>query len=196
MAQFYQTTTAVLVVVYFYLGLIMLKLSKQQEFIFSEITILSQAASVQRANLYNSTVKAEDRNSSEFRIAILDFIKKELLPHYQTSCSEEQHIENIQSLVNFGSENGKEILGKLGYKFGVAQKLLNLFLKYLWCLGHIAESPHCPVDRLILEKTALRGKLNWTEITSASEYQKAIRTVAEKSDLTLAEWELQSYARR
>jgi hypothetical protein len=62
----------------------------------------------------------------------------------------------------------KTSLGELGYKYGVAQKLLNLFLKYLWCLGTIAEPPHCPVDRIIIGKTCYKDK-NWTEIVQRSE---------------------------
>ncbi|MBN3196976.1 hypothetical protein [Pectobacterium versatile] len=86
-----------------------------------------------------------------------------------------------------------------GYKFGVAQKLLNLLLKYLWCLGNIPEPPYCPVDRIILEKTSFRGKVNWTIITRTSEYQRAIcaiKPIAQSCDLSIAECECQFYARR
>jgi hypothetical protein len=33
--------------------------------------------------------------------------------------------------------------------FGIAQKMLNLYLKYMWSLGNIQEPPHFPVDRII-----------------------------------------------
>ncbi|MDE8740904.1 hypothetical protein PZA20_03625 [Pectobacterium polaris] len=134
----------------------MLQLTQKQKFIVSEISVLACAASVQRAKLYNSDLKPKNRRSVEFRAEILSFIKSELLPCYKSKCSETRHIENIKMLVDFGTDIGKGLLCKDGYKFGVAQKLLNLLLKYLWCLGHIPEPPHCPVDRLILEKVSFR----------------------------------------
>ena len=180
----------------------MLTLTLQEKFIYSEVAILAWGASVQRANLYNQDIKPEDRDPENldrdtFRRRVLGFIEDSLLTNYKTECSEADHVANIQRLVAFGTANGAKLLGPDGYKFGVAQKLLNLLLKYLWCLGHVAEPPHCPVDRLVLAKTTLRGRLNWTEITTAEKYNQAIdaiRVVAAKR--SLAQWELEFYRRR
>lgn len=173
--------------------------NSQQKFIYGEITLLAWGASVQRAKLYNPNIPLEDRESDAFKASILAFIESTLLPKYKTKCSAADHIDNIQSLVNFGNTAGGRLLGSDGYKFGVAQKLLNLLLKYLWCLGHVVEPPHCPVDRIVLARTALRGKLNWTEIKTAEKYIEAINAisaVAELNGLSLAQWELQFYSRR
>jgi hypothetical protein len=49
----------------------------------------------------------------------------------------------------------------------------NLFLKYLWCLEVIKTlPPHCPVDRIVIAKTRLREKPNWTDITARAKYEK------------------------
>jgi hypothetical protein len=37
------------------------------------------------------------------------------------------------------------------FRVGTAQKALNLYLKYLWCLGEIKTPPHCPFDRGIIQ---------------------------------------------
>ena len=177
----------------------MLELNLQQNFLYREVTILAWGASVQRAKIYNPAISLEERESNAFRTSILSFIRTRLLPKYITTCSEANHISNIESLVDFGTNTGGKLLGPDGYKFCVAQKLLNLLLKYLWCLGHVAEPPHCPVDRIVLSKTTLRDKLNWTEITTSSEYIEAInaiRVVAGKAGLSLPQWELQFYSRR
>lgn len=82
------------------------------------------------------------------------------------------------------------------YNIGIAQKLLNLQLKYLWCAGFIGVPPHCPVDRIIISKTYLRDRFNWTQIDGISEYQKAIeaiRSVAQHK--SIAVWELENYDR-
>lgn len=173
--------------------------TQKQKFILGELTILAWAASVQRAKLYDTRLKPEDRRSLDFRAKVLKFVQSQLLPQYAKQCTEEQHITNIQALADFGTRAGQGLLCADGYKFGVAQKLLNLLLKYLWCLDQIPEPPHCPVDRLVLDKTSLRGKLNWTSITQAAEYRRAIcaiDAVAKKSGLSIAEWEVQFYARR
>ena len=177
----------------------MFELTTKQSFMFKEVCILAWNASVQRANLYNAEVKPENRKSSEFRSKMLAFIENELLPDYKEEVAEEAHVANIERLVRHGSQVGKVILGAEGYKFGVAQKLLNLLLKYLWCLGYFSEPLHCPVDRIVLDKTTLKGKLNWTAITTKEQYQSAIaaiRAVASREALSLAEWELRVYARR
>ena len=177
----------------------MLALDTHQKFIYREVTILAWGASVQRAKLYNPAIPPEDRDTDMFRLAVLTFIESSLLSKYKTKCSEPDHIKNIQSLVTFGTTAGGTLLGPDGYRFGVAQKLLNLMLKYLWCLGHIVEPPHCPVDRIVLSKTTLRDKLNWTEIKTTAKYSEAInaiRTVAKAANLSLPEWELQFYSRR
>ncbi|MBL8351391.1 MAG: hypothetical protein JNL87_13910 [Burkholderiaceae bacterium] len=177
----------------------MLVLDSRQKFIYREVTLLAWAASVQRAKLYNAAVPLEDRDRETFRTAVLTFIETGLLSKYKTQCSEADHVKNIQSLVTFGTATGGTLLGPDGYKFGVAQKLLNLLLKYLWSLGHIAEPPHCPVDRIVLSKTTLRDKLNWTDIKTAEKYNEAInaiRAVARTANLSLPEWELQFYSRR
>ena len=177
----------------------MLALNPQQMFIYREVTILAWGASVQRAKLYNPDIPSEERKNDVFRASVLSFIETNLLPKYKTGCSEADHVANIQSLVNFGTKAGGDLLGSDGYKFGVAQKLLNLLLKYLWCLGHLTEPPHCPVDRIVLAKTTLRDKLNWTEIKDVAKYNEAIeaiRVVANADKLSLPQWELHSYSRR
>jgi hypothetical protein len=177
----------------------MLALDQKQSFVYREIMIMAWAASVQRTNLYNPAIKYQDRDSYAFRTEVLKYIEDNLLPDYLEACSEAAHIVNIEKLVVFSTEAGGELLSKDGYKLGVAQKLLNLLLKYLWCLGHIAEPPHCPVDRIVIGKTPLREKLNWTEIKSAVKYIEAIqaiKTVAQAQQLSLSKWELQFYSRR
>lgn len=178
---------------------IMLAMNAKQKFICDEIAILAWSASVQRAKLYNQTIPLEKRESDSFRASVLDFVETDLLPKYKSRCSELEHLANIRRLVDFGTTKGKNLLGPDGYKFGVAQKLLNLLLKYLWCLGYVEEPPHCPVDRIVLAKTTLRDRLNWTEIKTAEKYSEAInaiRVVAQGEGISLAQWELKAYRRR
>ena len=127
---------------------------KHEKFLISEFWILSWGASVQRAMLYKETATKDGR--ATFRKSIIQFVEEELLPNYKSRISEEDHLSNIESLSDYGTKLGQKILCNDGYKIGVAQKLLNLQLKYLWCFGIVTEPPHCPIDRVIINKTTLR----------------------------------------
>lgn len=165
--------------------------------------MLAWNASVQRANIYRKQSKAgkyaDDKQRKEFRRLIIRYVRREILPQYSNAqVLPELHIQNLQNLVRIGTGFGSKVL-KQDYKLGVAQKFLNLILKYHWCMGWIEEPPHCPVDRIILSKTHQKGKLNWTEINDMKAYKIAIDAInkkATKKGLSLAEYELKVFSRR
>ena len=143
---------------------------------------MAWAGSVQRANLFVGDAK--DRKILQAKIR--HYVTKRLLPRYEERCSEERHYKNLASLVKLGTAAVPSILRCGSYRYGVAQKLLNLSLKYHWCLGRITEPPHCPVDRLIINRTDLRDKVNWTEIREEEQYRiviAAIKRVAKGQSL-------------
>ena len=172
-------------------------MNEKQKFIISELWILAWAASVQRAKLYQEGVDSLSKEAIKFREDIMEFAEKNLISQYADGCTEEQHYENIEKLIAFATKTNPGILGKDGYKYGVAQKLLNLALKYHWCLDLIKDPPHCPVDRIVINKTKFKNKINWTQITQRQQYQQVIEAikVAAKTD-SIAKWELESYRRR
>jgi hypothetical protein len=90
---------------------------------------------VQRAYLYKEGTPANGPEVSRFRSAVVDYVARELLPKYGETLSEEQHFQNIEQLIQHANICGAVVLGGAVYKYGVAQKLLNLALKYHWCLG-------------------------------------------------------------
>lgn len=176
-----------------------LAMTKEQEFIVHEIWILAWNASVQRAKLYKKGLSSEDRKAPDFRVSVIAYIEGEIFQSYKSGCNEEQHYKNIESLIEKANTLGSGILGPDGYKYGVAQKLLNLAVKYMWCLGRIKEPPHCPVDRIVINKTKFKDKVNWTEIKARKPYEdviKEIKGLAGAKSLTPAQWELLNYARR
>lgn len=176
-----------------------LAMTKEQGFIVNEIWILAWNASVQRADLYKKGLSYKDRKASNFRASVIDYIEVNIFHIYENGCSEEVHYKNIESLIAKANGLGLGILGPEGYKYGVAQKLLNLAVKYMWCLGHIKEPPHCPVDRIIIDKTKFKNEVLWTKITKRKPYEdviEEIKILARANSLTPAQWELSNYARR
>ncbi len=166
------------------------------EYLVNELWVLAWNASVQRADLYGSK-KSTDQ---AFREKVIYHLSSHLIPQYANSrVTEEQHYTNIEHLILYANSVGRDVLGQPGYKYGVAQKLLNLALKYHWCLGLISEPPHCPVDRIVIGETRFRNKINWTRIVQRSEYQNVIEDIkrlAANKGLSISMWELSIYSRR
>ncbi|SKB76939.1 hypothetical protein SAMN05660776_2892 [Salegentibacter holothuriorum] len=179
-------------------------------FLNNEIWVLTFGGGFQRANVYKEKIPEPVRK--EFREALRDKIEALVAKDYHTKVSEEVHVKNIQSIVDFS--NKEQIQGyTIPINFGVAQKLFNLYLKYLWCSDKLATTPvHFPVDRLIQTKLNEEAKeagiqrrelKAWTQFEDEKEYLEVIRfaeKVQEKStkyqDVPLAEMELEMFNRR
>lgn len=171
-------------------------------FLLDEFWMLSWNGSVQHASVYtpkkDRTLKDSkfEKEKAEFKEKLIEFAEEQILPVYTDPVPEKAHFCHLLELASIGGELGKKVLNEGVYKLGVAQKLLNLRLKYLWCLGLIPEPPHCPVDRVVLGATRLREKLAWTRIRKISEYKDAIHAIRTEADLvglSLAEWELKTF---
>jgi hypothetical protein len=177
-------------------------MNAQEDFLLGELWMLAWGASVQHANLYqrgySSGTQPVSKNAQRLSDHLFAYLSSEIIPNYTGRLEEEQHYKYIDNLIVYANSAGSRVLGELGYKYGVAQKLLNLFLKYLWCIGKIAEPPHCPVDRIIIGKTRYKGR-NWTQIVRRSEYEEIIEDIRRLANLegtSIAQWELSNYGRR
>ena len=169
------------------------------DFVTGELWILAWNASVQRSGLYRENDGHTPENKNRFRQSITKFLSSEVIPLYKNRIAEEEHYKNIEALIDYAESIKGTLLGDDGYKYGVAQKLLNLALKYYWCLGRIDEPPHCPVDRIVIGKTKFKSSINWTRITRKSEYEGVIEDVkrlARNKGLSVPMWELTIYTRR
>ena len=143
-------------------------------------------AATQRANIYSGNI-----NKDEFRKLIkqdvLNFIE-----NHKDSLSEDELINKIETLSKQFSYKGVD------FKIGHSQKLINLMLKYYWCLGWLKYiPPHCPIDRMILDSANVKieGKLpSWTQLNSINEYKEMINQINNKiANKSLSEWELNKY---
>jgi hypothetical protein len=172
-------------------------MNPKQDYLVRELWILAWSASVQRARLYRPGRDLNSRETQHFQDKLFGFLSREVIPKYRDRVEEEQHYEQIDDLIACANNAGKQVLGDRGYKYGIAQKLLNLFLKYHWCLGTVAEPPHCPVDRIVIENTTYKGKVNWTDLVGRSQYQMIIEDIRRQAKpQSIATWELSIFNRR
>lgn len=170
--------------------------SPARAFLTSEFWQLSWSASVQRAGVYRPGLASKARLA--FRDQLVEWLDAEVIPDYRASVSETAHVRHLQRTVEHATRIGSAVLADGRYRIGIAQKLVNLQLKYLWCSGLIPEPPHCPVDRVILTQTRHgHSPPAWTRMDSKDGYLDAIRAIGEKAQAagaTIARWELEVYA--
>lgn len=168
----------------------------RKEFLNNEYWVLTFGAAFQRANVYKSHVSDEEK--STFKNAIRKYIENHLIPQYsKQEISDDRHIENIYLLSQF-TETFSTILQHDRLNFGVCQKLLNLYLKYLWCADQLPAPPHFPIDRRIQENIAFRPIVSWTQMNKHEDYMQIIN-FARNSNTTyesIAEFELHHFERR
>ncbi|MFT6838780.1 MAG: hypothetical protein ACJAZR_002319 [Sediminicola sp.] len=181
----------------------------KEAFINKEIWVLTFGASFQRANVY--TENASEERKRHFKNKTAGHIENMLGQYKGGNVSDAQHIENIKA-VGIYSQNFSEIFNGGQINFGIAQKMLNLYLKYQWCLGNIQEPPHFPVDRIIQQNLNILAKNNtlptlkiepWTRFKDETHYLKVINLSRELAkldtsahNLTLPNIELMVFERR
>lgn len=166
----------------------------QKKFIKSEIYILAWNGSVQHNTIYKLDCSTNDR--SQFKKDMILYLENYIIKKYFKRNSEEDHHNNIVILKEYAEKIGKNILLNKSYKIGTAQKLLNLSLKYFWCLGYIEQPPHCPIDRIILNKVGINN-IAWTQINTIQDYKNTIINIKKKIKRSdLSQWELEIFNRR
>lgn len=166
-------------------------------FILDEVWLLSTLGAFQRANIYVTTASENDKKI--FRKSLLKYIDENLIPLYEDGVSEREHLINIIELSKYTSKF-KHILLDDKINFGVSQKLLNLYLKYLWCLEQIPTPPHFPVDSIIQSKLGIKKIEPWTKFKDPVDYINII-AIAEKKRIeleieSLAQLELELFNRK
>ena len=120
---------------------------------------------------------------------------------YENRVSIEEHIKNVISFANNITDHHQTILANDRFRIGTSQKVLGLYLKYLWALGQIPEPPVCPFDRTIIDELELEEEINWTELDSENDYRKLIDAAIIKATESgfgnsLAKWELYVWQNR
>jgi len=112
------------------------------------------------------------------------------------NVSEEKHTSNIKTFADEISARYGNILSGGRFRIGIAQKLLNLYLKYRWVLGLAAKSPlHCPFDyRIISQLSVVEPRcIKWTKCDHIGCYQSWVDAARKKAGKSIAEWELKAW---
>lgn len=167
---------------------------ENDKWIFVENMIMSSSigGAFLRGNIYESNIRTNDKD--KFKELLKEKLR-EYIELYKNKVNSEQHIKNIKKLSEEISRQQQEILQGGCFRIGTTQKVLNLYLKYLWVLGEIPKPPHCPFDSIIIDELGL--SIKWTELNDIEIYEqqlvKEVDKKAKAENLSIAEWELKFY---
>jgi len=166
-------------------------MTEQEKFMRIQFWANSAAAALGHSKAYLE--ETSDDHHQSFRKRMNVAVEEISTRYVSKRILENEHLENIESIVSESQEFANILTGGR-LTFGVAQKMLNVYLKFLWCTGLVGEPPHCPLDSRILGIVGWHGK-GFTQMNRA-EYIEAIKKIRETSaGKSLAQWELESYNR-
>ena len=161
----------------------------QEEFIKDAFFRSAWLDTSQHVKIYEK--EADENTKKQFR-AFLKERSYEIVKLYQ---DKDEKIDHQELLVKFHKEvtEKSEFKGKIKFKFGRAQKLINVLLKYYWCAGKLKQEPaHMPLDRYILKELDIKD-VAWTQMDD-KKYEVYIKIAREKAKgMSLAEWELKTF---
>ena len=187
--------------------------TEQRRFIHRETAVLSYRGAfgmARRLPFYAKDISEADKKE------IREYVYNELWnlgKEYESkekAQDEETHIERIEQFQGDLNEKYGNLLSGGATTFGRAQKLINLYLKYMWCGAYIAEPSHCPVDGVVLQALQKRAKRHGkneatsfsasaipTSFTSMDKdtYTQVIEYIREVAgpSMTLGTWELHTF---
>lgn len=192
---------------------------QKKEFIHNEILTSAINAAFQRGKVYpdkellnklnREDKKKYDETCKEFKKYLKGKVDWNLI-------ADPENIENsIKILCKKITQDwgDKGILKDNEFRIGTAQKLINLYLKFRWCLGWSSKPIHCPFDNQVIAELQKNvnsdvkiniKNISWTTMGSKEkggaipgimDYQnlvKAAKIVSKnKGYKSIAEWELQ-----
>lgn len=169
-----------------------LKSDAQKAFLRDEFLSLTLqgALGLRGSKIYKEDVGEKDKEC--FRQSLREWLlKRESAYGSRVQVQESEHEKNIKQLADELTKKHANILANGCFRLGIAQKALNLYLKYLWCMDRIlVEPPHCPFDSRIIKELP-NCNLKWTTLETMADYKWLVAAAREKAGgYSLAVWEL------
>ncbi len=170
---------------------------EKERYITYELGLLSRQAALstrdRKSPVYAKGVKEHQKGPA--KDAVLAVLKDNRTTYLAGGISEEDHIAYIEQTATKLSSSIGKYLHNGRFRIGVAQKLVNVHLKYLWTAGLIREPPHCPIDGIIRDIAKIN--YDWIVSDSIKEYREAIAGLkSEAGSASLSVWELVNFRRR
>ena len=161
------------------------------EYEFTTSSLLA-ALATRRKTHPTYTAGATDQQREAVKLWLRGYLLQ-LGKRYQLrSLTEKEHLKEIRSPAAEASRTHGRSLHEGRFRFGVAQKLVNLYLKYLWSVGVVSTVHHCPLDGIVSREANLG--FEWNTSNSEAEYVHAISKLrSHAGDELLQEWEIRTF---
>jgi hypothetical protein len=119
---------------------------------------------------------APDAGKESFRKGVKDWLRILGLRYFAWEYDLTRYCKEIESLMSYAQEQHFAVLANGAVKIGVCQKVIGVYLKYLWLLGDQSKKPKAPIlDSKVLGKANVGG--NWTEIETIAQYRDMVDQV-------------------
>ncbi|MCP5461878.1 MAG: hypothetical protein H7A34_01700 [bacterium] len=118
--------------------------------------------------VYNKKRKKRDLLKKHIRKTIMGIAHK--VEYQNGTVSSDEHVQLIEYTARDVSEKFYYYLHNGRLRIGVTQKLINLYLKFLWCAKLIKQPPHCPIDGFV--RDIVRLEYNWISSDCIDDYKK------------------------
>jgi len=135
-------------------------------------------AALQRAHVYKGSANAKIRENIRKRAKewLADFGNR----YSWKKTNEENWSKEVESLADMLTREYGEYLTGKRLRIGVSQKMISLYLKYLWLLGNKEKKPLFAVlDRGIMKAAHIMNPPNWTELDCINEYKRVVCKICE-----------------
>ena len=167
------------------------------KFLLGEFALMSINAALATRNkshpVYAESVDGKAREIA--KSAVYRTLRETAAIYIASPVLEQNHLAYIRQTSDRLSDELGETLFRSRFRIGISQKLINLYLKYLWTTGHCQEPPHCPIDGIIRDRAKI--SYDWTENDSINDYMPAVRDLRRVAgDQSLSIWELAEFGRR
>ena len=166
----------------------------------SEALSKAISAAVQHNSLYSKSITNDERVAIRtcWSDQLIEIAQNRPAPNkeaYESQILELQELMTEKFPVSeYFSPNKSGVAD--GFRISHSQKSLSIFSKHLWCLNLIDEPVFCAVDAIILGKTDAPSNIKWTKISTIETHRdsyKYIEAEAQKSGMSIAQWELSEF---
>ena len=165
-------------------------------FLHAQVLTDCRIAALARGNVYDNSVEDDDPRRGDLNNRLCELLTN-FSGGYLRRVREEDHVHRVNDVADTLTTEFADILRDGRFRIGIAQKALNLYLKFLWCLGKIPTPPHCPFDSQIIGLLGLKDPPNWTKLDDMGEYKLLVEAAQQKAkgeDISsIAEWELRRW---
>jgi hypothetical protein len=168
----------------------------KRKFLHGQIFSLAIMGGFQRGGgIYGENIN--DKDKKYIKDSIREFMK-EFLGEYQKRAKKELDnfvISKVKELADDITEHHRDNLKGRRFRIGTSQKIIGLYLKYMWVVGTIKTPPPvCPFDRSVINVLGLKKATNWTKMDDFEEYNQWINAARDKARKdgfeNIALWEL------